>query len=135
MTNGEMPAAVIRRHAVPPEPGQWPIPHRGKGQALVRVTAAPISPLDLLCASGMSYFGPPHLPSIPGVQGIGIVVEADKLVPGQRIWFSCDAGVNDLRSQSGGLHLDSTATQRIWQDALLWLPCPTHQGTLTRCPS
>ncbi len=93
MTNGEMPAAVIRRHAFPPEPGLWPMPHREKGQALVRVTAAPISPLDLLCASGTSYFGPPRLPYIPGVQGIGIVMEADKLVPGQRIWFSCDAGM------------------------------------------
>ena len=88
-----MPAAVIRRHAFPPEHGWWPMPYRGKGQALVQVTAAPISPLDLLCASGTSYFGPPRLPYIPGVQGIGIVMEADKLVPGQRIWFSSDAGM------------------------------------------
>src|SRR5260370_30210220 len=93
MTNREMPAAVIRRHAAPPAHGLRPIPRREKGQALVRVTAAPISPLDLLCASGTFYFGPPRLPYIPGVQGIGIVVEADKLVPGQRIWFSCDAGM------------------------------------------
>ena len=93
MTNGEMPSAVIRKHAFPPEPGLLPIPHREKGLALVRVTAAPISPLDLLCASGTSYFGPPRLPYIPGVQGIGIVMETDKLVPGQRIWFSCDAGM------------------------------------------
>jgi len=69
------------------------MPRRGPGQALVRVTAAPISPLDLLCASGSSYFGAPRLPYIPGVQGIGIVMEADLLVPGQRIWFSCDAGM------------------------------------------
>ncbi len=93
MMSAEMPAAVIRRHAVPPEHGLWPIPHRGKDQALVRVTAAPISPLDLICASGTSYFGPSGLPYIPGVQGIGVVMEADKLVPGQRIWFSCDAGM------------------------------------------
>jgi NADPH:quinone reductase-like Zn-dependent oxidoreductase len=49
--------------------------------------------LDLLCASGTSYFGAPRLPYIPGVQGIGIVIEADNLAPGQRIWFSCDAGM------------------------------------------
>ncbi len=89
----EMPAAVIRQHAAPPEHVLWPIPSRGPGQALVRVTAAPISPLDLLCASGTSYFGPPRLPYIPGVQGVGIVVEADVLAPGQRVWFSCDAGM------------------------------------------
>ncbi len=93
MTGTEMPAAVIRAHATPPEYLLWPIPHRGPGQALVRVTAAPISPLDLLCASGKSYFGAPQLPYIPGVQGIGIVMEADVLSPGQRVWFSCDAGM------------------------------------------
>src|SRR5947199_5454289 len=93
MMSPEMPAAVIHRHAAPPEYVLWPMPRRGPGQALVRVTAAPISPLDLLCASGTSYFGAPRLPYIPGVQGIGIVMEADILAPGQRIWFSCDAGM------------------------------------------
>jgi NADPH:quinone reductase len=91
--SAEMPAAVIRNHAAPPEYLQWPIPRRGQGQALVRITAAPISPLDLLCASGKSYFGAPRLPYIPGVQGIGIVMEAEVLAPGQRVWFSCDAGM------------------------------------------
>jgi NADPH:quinone reductase-like Zn-dependent oxidoreductase len=93
MMNAEMPAAVIRQHAAPPEHVLWPIPRRRPGQALVRVTAAPISPLDLLCASGTSYFGAPRLPYIPGVQGIGIVMEAEILAPGQRVWFSCDAGM------------------------------------------
>ncbi len=93
MTSSEMPAAVITRHSVPPEYQQRPAPSRSAGQALVRVTAAPISPLDLLCASGRSYFGPPQLPYIPGVQGVGTVVEAETLAPGQRVWFSCDAGM------------------------------------------
>lgn len=93
MTSNEMPAAVLRAHAAPPEHDLWPMPRRGPGQALVQVRAAPISPLDLLCASGKSYFGAPKLPYIPGVQGIGIVMEADVLAPGQRIWFSCDAGM------------------------------------------
>lgn len=93
MTSAEMPAAVICAHAAPPEYLFRPMPRRGPGQALVRVTAAPISPLDLLCASGKSYFGAPQLPYIPGVQGIGVVMEADALLPGQRVWFSCDAGM------------------------------------------
>src|SRR5437763_11109107 len=93
MMSPEMPAAVIHRHAAPPEYVLWPMPRRGPGQALVRGTAAPISPLDLLCASGTSYFGAPRLPYIQGVQGIGIVIEADVLAPGQRVWFSCDAGM------------------------------------------
>src|SRR6266568_6917301 len=93
MSNTEMPAAVIRTHAASPEHVLWPIPRHGPGQALVRVMAAPISPLDLLCASGKSYFGAPQLPYIPGVQGVGIVMEADGFAPGQRVWFSCDAGM------------------------------------------
>ncbi len=93
MVSAEMPAAVIHTHGVPPEHRQWPVPRRGPGQALVRVTAAPISPLDLLCASGTSYFGAPTLPYVPGVQGVGTVVEADVLAPGQRVWFPCDAGM------------------------------------------
>src|SRR5438477_6840378 len=93
MMSAEMQAAVLRKHATPPEYLQWSIPERGKGQALVRVLATPISPLDLLCASGTSYFGAPKLPYIPGTQGVGIVMEADVLAPGQRVWFSCDAGM------------------------------------------
>jgi NADPH2:quinone reductase len=93
MSNTEMPAAVIRTHAASPEYLFWPLPHRTRGQALVQVMAAPISPLDLLCASGTSYFGAPQLPYIPGVQGVGIVIEADGFTPGQRVWFSCEAGM------------------------------------------
>src|SRR5437016_3236271 len=93
MMSPEMPAAVTHRHAAPTEYVLWPVPRRGPGQALVQVTAAPISPLDLLCASGTSYFGAPRLPYIPGVQGIGIVIEAEILASGQRVWFSCDAGM------------------------------------------
>jgi NADPH:quinone reductase-like Zn-dependent oxidoreductase len=93
MLDSEMAAAVIHQHGVPPEHRHYAVPRRGAGQALVRVTAAPISPLDLLCATGRSYFGPPQLPYVPGVQGVGTVVEADMFAPGQRVWFSCDAGM------------------------------------------
>jgi NADPH:quinone reductase-like Zn-dependent oxidoreductase len=88
-----MLAAVIRRHGAPPEYVPHPAPARGPGQALIRVTAAPVNPLDLLCASGTSYFGPPALPYVPGVQGVGVVEEADTLAAGQRVWFSCGAGM------------------------------------------
>lgn len=93
MLDTEMPAAVIRAHAAPPEYLVRPLPRRGPGKALIRVLAVPISPLDLLCASGKSYFGAPPLPYIPGTQGVGIVMEADSLAAGQRVWFTCDAGM------------------------------------------
>jgi NADPH:quinone reductase-like Zn-dependent oxidoreductase len=69
------------------------VPGRGPGQALIRVTAAPVNPLDLLCASGTSYFGPPALPYVPGTQGVGTVAEADTTPAGQRVWFTCNAGI------------------------------------------
>lgn len=89
----EMTAAVIEQYGAPPTHRQHPAPRRGGGQALVRVIAAPISPLDLLCATGKSYFGPPALPYIPGVQGVGSVAASERFAPGQRVWFSCDAGM------------------------------------------
>jgi NADPH:quinone reductase len=88
-----MRAAVIVKHGDAPLHLSHQAPRRGHGQALIRVTAAPISPLDLLCASGTSYFGAPPLPYAPGVQGVGIVEDSDALPGGQRVWFSCDAGM------------------------------------------
>jgi NADPH:quinone reductase-like Zn-dependent oxidoreductase len=88
-----MRAAVVVGLGRPPQYQPHPAPARGAGQALIRVTAAPVSPLDLLCASGTSYFGPPPVPYAPGVQGVGIVEESGTLATGQRVWFSCDAGM------------------------------------------
>jgi NADPH:quinone reductase-like Zn-dependent oxidoreductase len=93
MTMPTMRAGVLRQHGTPPEFGQHPAPARQSGQALIRVTAAPINPLDLLCASGKSYFGAPALPYVPGAQGVGVVEDADSLPAGQRVWFSCNAGM------------------------------------------
>lgn len=55
------------------------------------MTAAPITPLDLLVASGSSYFGIPATPYVPGVQGVGVVRTADHGV-GTRVWFPTTAG-------------------------------------------
>jgi NADPH:quinone reductase-like Zn-dependent oxidoreductase len=59
----------------------------------VAVTAAPIVPLDLLCASGTSYFGHPATPYVPGVQGVGVVERSDVLPEGTRVWFATSAGM------------------------------------------
>jgi NADPH:quinone reductase-like Zn-dependent oxidoreductase len=88
-----MRAAVITGHGQPPEYRAHPVPSRGPGQALIRIAAAPVNPLDLLCASGTSYFGAPALPYAPGTQGVGIVEDSDSLPAGQRVWFSCAAGM------------------------------------------
>jgi len=88
-----MRAAILHGHGMPPEYGRHLVPRRGPGQALIRVSAAPVNPLDLLCASGTSYFGAPVLPYVPGTQGVGVIEEAETLPVGQRVWFSGSAGM------------------------------------------
>ena len=88
-----MRAAVITAHGMAPSAAEHPAPTRSPGQALIRVSAAPITPLDLLCASGTSYFGAPPLPYVPGVQGVGEVVESDSIPSGSRVWFPTAAGM------------------------------------------
>jgi NADPH2:quinone reductase len=63
-------------------------PRPGKGQALVRLTARPINPSDLLTIRGR-YGSLPPLPATPGWEGAGVVEEVGaglKDVPiGQRV--------------------------------------------------
>ncbi|MHC8505092.1 quinone oxidoreductase family protein [Pseudonocardia artemisiae] len=74
------------------EPGRPPTvadrepPGTAAEQVLVKVTAAPITPLDVLCATGTSYFGVPRTPYVPGVQGVGTAA-------GRPVWFPTTAGM------------------------------------------
>jgi NADPH:quinone reductase-like Zn-dependent oxidoreductase len=80
-------AAVLRVCGRPPSVEERPAPTPGAGEEPVAVVAAPITPLDLLCASGTSYFGTPVTPYVPGVQGVGL--RAD----GTPVWFATSAGM------------------------------------------
>ena len=86
-------AALITEYGRAPRLASYEVAEPGPGQCLVRVTAAPLNPLDQLCASGASYFGAPALPYVPGVQGVGVVVRGDGLPSGTRVWFGTDAGM------------------------------------------
>jgi NADPH:quinone reductase-like Zn-dependent oxidoreductase len=88
-----MRAALVRACGSPPEHGTTAAPERGPGTTLVAVTAASITPLDVLCATGTSYFGEPAVPYVPGVQGVGTVVDSEAHAAGTRVWFSTNAGM------------------------------------------
>jgi NADPH:quinone reductase-like Zn-dependent oxidoreductase len=82
------------------EPGRVPAvrpvdpPRAGAADVTIRVVAAPIAPLDLLCASGTSYFGAPATPYVPGVQGVGVVASGPATLPtGTPVWFATSAGM------------------------------------------
>jgi NADPH:quinone reductase len=86
-------AAVIGTAGEAPAVSTVPEPRRQVDRALVAVSAAPITPLDVLCASGRSYFGVPATPYVPGVQGVGVVQRSDRLPAGTRVWFPTTAGM------------------------------------------
>ncbi len=94
-----MRAAVLTAHGEPPSYAEHPDPVAREGHVLVRITAAPVVPLDLLCASGTSYFGEPALPYVPGVQGVG-VDEA-----GERVWVAASAGMRPGDGTLGGAYV------------------------------
>lgn len=81
-----MRAVELQICGEPPVVVDRPDPLPGPDEVLVQVTAAPIVPLDLLCASGRSYFGVPATPYVPGVQGVGTV-------DGRPVWFPTSAGM------------------------------------------
>ena len=89
-----MRAVLVRELGAVPVVDEHPRPVRSGG-SLVRVGAAPVVPLDVLCASGTSYFGRRRTPYVPGVQGVGVVEESDLLPPGTRVWFATSAGMRD----------------------------------------
>ncbi len=86
-----MRAALLHAYGSPPTLGERPEPVDAVN--LVEVTAAPIVPLDLLCASGTSYFGQQPLPYVPGVQGVGVIRRSPELAAGSRVWFATTAGM------------------------------------------
>jgi NADPH:quinone reductase-like Zn-dependent oxidoreductase len=86
-----MRAALLSAYGSAPELGSRPVPVDAVN--LVQVLAAPVVPLDLLCASGTSYFGQQPLPYVPGVQGVGVITRSPEMAPGTRVWFATHAGM------------------------------------------
>jgi NADPH:quinone reductase-like Zn-dependent oxidoreductase len=89
-----MKAAVLHTPGQAPSYAEHPAPVGGSGMTVIRVTAAPVVPLDLLCASGTSYFGVPATPYVPGGQGVGVVESSESVEVGARVWFFATAGMS-----------------------------------------
>ncbi|HWM56535.1 MAG TPA: zinc-binding alcohol dehydrogenase family protein [Pseudonocardia sp.] len=105
-----MRAAVIEAAGEPPVVRERERPTGGSDAVTIAVRAAPITPLDLLCASGTSYFGCPALPYVPGVQGVGTVESGSaSLRPGTLVWFATAAG---MAPGDGSMSEVATAPER-----------------------
>ena len=76
---------MIRAWGTMPDFGEdVPIPIRGDGEVLVRLEVAALNRLDLTAASGLLGTDRP-LPYVAGVEGTGVVVEADAIDVGTRV--------------------------------------------------
>jgi NADPH:quinone reductase-like Zn-dependent oxidoreductase len=78
-------AAVVEETGRPPAATELPEPKRGRGEALVRVHAAALNPVELHIWNGHFFDGPPRPPYVIGLEGVGVVEEGDRLAPGTRV--------------------------------------------------
>jgi NADPH:quinone reductase len=108
-------AAFVTELGRPPEIGEAPDPARGEGEALLRVLAVPLNPIDINTGAGRFYGGHPELPFVPGVEAVGRVVEAESLEPGTLVWAH-PAGMGTRRD--GGL----SELLSVAEDAAVPLP-------------
>lgn len=114
-----MRAAVIRRIGDPPAATTVPEPaRRGPGQALVEVGAAPLNPVDLHIASGRYHAGEPTLPYIAGREGVGTVIEGDRLQPGRRVHFLARSGYGADGALAERAVVEEAATIEIDDDGV-----------------
>jgi NADPH:quinone reductase-like Zn-dependent oxidoreductase len=81
-------AALVSAHGAVPELGDRPAPEAADGKAVVELLAAALNPADLAIASGSFPAGSPPLPYVPGIEGVGRIVQSGRLAPGTRVWAS-----------------------------------------------
>lgn len=76
-----MKAAVLRALGTPPRCEPFDEPEAREGEAIVRVRAAALKPVDKQLAEGTHYASPRTLPAVCGIDGVG------QLEDGQRVFF------------------------------------------------
>ena len=77
-----MQAAVVNALGKPPRYQSFPEPTSDEGEVLIQVRAAGLHPIVKALASGTHYSGKGEVPSIPGVDGVGVLPD------GRRVYFT-----------------------------------------------
>ena len=80
-----MRAAIVEAMGRPPAPAEVADPRRRQGEALVRIRAAALNPVELHIWNGHFFDGPPRPPYVIGLEGVGVVEEGERLAPGTRV--------------------------------------------------
>jgi NADPH:quinone reductase len=78
-------AAIVEAMGRPPAAAEVPEPVRRPGEALVRIRAAALNPVELHIWNGHFFDGPPRPPYVIGLEGVGVVEEGERLSPGTRV--------------------------------------------------
>jgi NADPH:quinone reductase-like Zn-dependent oxidoreductase len=78
-------AALVEALGRPPVATEVPEPRRRPGEALVRIRAAALNPVELHIWSGHFFDGPPRPPYVIGLEGVGVIEEGERLTPGTRV--------------------------------------------------
>jgi NADPH2:quinone reductase len=78
-------AAVVEAMGRPPAPTEVREPRRRPGEALVRIGAAALNPVELHIWNGHFFDGPPRPPYVIGLEGVGVVEEGERLARGTRV--------------------------------------------------
>jgi NADPH:quinone reductase-like Zn-dependent oxidoreductase len=102
-----MRAAVLREYGVP-SVDQFEEPMAGPGQAVMKVLAAGVNPVDVAISAGRYYVGKPPLPCVTGREGVG-------LLDGTRVYF--DAPVFPFGSMAERVLVEPVSTYPV-PDAL-----------------
>lgn len=115
-----MRAAILAAYQAAPELGQRPEPQPAEGQAVVELLAAALNPADLAIASGSFPAGSPPLPYVPGIEGVGSVVQSARFSPGTRVWAS---------GRGLGVARDGTFAERfvVADDVLVEVPADAEE--------
>jgi NADPH:quinone reductase len=82
-----MRAAVIERPGELPAPREIERPEPVRGRALIDVAYSTLNPLEIRLAAGL-VGGPPEVPYIPGVEGVGTVLDGPSA--GSLARFECE---------------------------------------------
>jgi NADPH:quinone reductase-like Zn-dependent oxidoreductase len=78
-------AAIVEAMGRAPAAVEVPVPERRPGEALVRISAAALNPVELHIWNGHFFDGPPQPPYVIGLEGVGVVEEGERLAPGTRV--------------------------------------------------
>jgi NADPH:quinone reductase len=107
-----MRAAVVEAVGSPPAVGDLADPAPDARSALVEVEAAPLNPVEIRVAGGR-HPRPAQPPYVPGLEGVGRVVESARIPPGRRVRFESAAlpgfGANGTLAERAAVPEESLA--------------------------